>query len=197
MKILVADDHQLIVDDIIDELHDIVPDAECIGTNDAGAILDLVDRHHFDVIFMDIDLDTANGIDLAEKILEKYPRTNIIYVTSYSEFALDSYRTKASTFLMKPVGAEKLRDAMQNLRFPVSDIDDKIIAQMFQGNIEIGRNIQTIRKEHGISTAQLAEEIGCTQQTVYRWENGARVPDVPTLMKIARVLGVNLDDLTR
>ena len=196
MKILVADDHQLIVDDIIDELHDIVPEAECIGTNDAGAILGLVDSNRFDVIFMDIDLDTANGIDLAEQILKKYPRTNIIYVTSYSEFALDSYRTNASTFLMKPVGTEKLRDAIHNLRFPVSDIDDKKIEQMFQGNIGIGQRISSIRKERGISTAQLAEEIGCTQQTVYRWERGERIPDVPTLMKIARVLGVNLDDLT-
>ena len=74
---------------------------------------------------------------------------------------------------------------------------DKKIEQMFQGDIGIGPKISAIRKERGISTAALAEEIGCTQQTVYRWENGARVPDVPTLMKIARVLGVNLDDLTR
>ena len=78
MKILVADDHQLIVDDILDELSEIVPDAECIGTNDPRAILGLVDKHRFDVIFMDIDLDCANGIDLAEQILAKYPRTNII-----------------------------------------------------------------------------------------------------------------------
>ena len=54
MKILVADDHQLIVDDILDELSNIVPDAECIGTNDPGAILGLVDEHHFDVIFMKV-----------------------------------------------------------------------------------------------------------------------------------------------
>ena len=66
---------------------------------------------------------------------------------------------------------------------------------MFQGNIGIGQRISMIRKERGISTVQLSEEIGCTQQTVYRWERGERIPDVPTLMKIARVLGVNLDDL--
>ena len=82
MKILVADDHQLIVDDILDELSDIVPEAQCIGTNDPSAILGLVDKHHFDVIFMDIDLDYTNGIDLADQILAKYPHTNIIYVTS-------------------------------------------------------------------------------------------------------------------
>lgn len=197
MKILVADDHQLIVDDIIDELSDIVPDAECIGTNDPSAILTLTDKHRFDVIFIDIDLDYANGIDLAEQILEKYPRTNIIYVTSYSKYALDSYRTRASTFLMKPVSSQMLKDALQNLRYPVSDIKDEEIEQSFQGSFKVGHLIQTYRKERGISTAKLAEEIGCAQQTVYRWESGSRVPDIPTLMKVAKILGVNLDDLTR
>ena len=109
MKILVADDHKLIVEDIVDELHGIVPDAEIIGTNEPDQILKLADKHLFDVIFMDIDLDQENGIDLAEQILEKHPRTNIIYVTSYEKFALDSYRTRASAFLLKPISTERLR----------------------------------------------------------------------------------------
>ena len=197
MKILVADDHQLIVDDILDELSDIVPEAQCIGTNDPSAILGLVDKHHFDVIFMDIDLDYTNGIDLADQILAKYPHTNIIYVTSYPEYALDSYRTKASTFLMKPVGTEMLKDALQNLRYPVPDIKDKDIAEMSQSGVQLGLKIHRIREERGITANQLAEKLGCALQTVYRWESGTRMPDIPTLMKIAQILGVSLDELTR
>ena len=197
MKILVADDHQLIVDDILDELSDIVPEAQCIGTNDPSAILGLVDKHHFDVIFMDIDLDYTNGIDLADQILAKYPHTNIIYVTSYPEYALDSYRTKASTFLMKPVSTEMLKDALQNLRYPVPDIKDKDIAEMSQSGVKLGLKIHRIREKRGITANQLAEKLGCALQTVYRWESGTRMPDIPTLMKIAQILGVSLDELTR
>ena len=197
MKILVADDHQLIVDDILDELSEIVPDAECIGTNDPSAIIGLVDKHHFDVIFMDIDMDYANGIDIAEQILSKYPHTNIIYVTSYSEYALDSYRTKASTFLMKPVSTEMLKNALQNLRYPISEIKNEEIAEMSKNGIKLGLRIHNIREERGISAAQFAEKIGCALQTVYRWESGTRVPDIPTLMIIAKILGVSLDELTR
>ena len=197
MKILVADDHQLIVDDILDELSDLVPEAQCIGTNDPSAILGLVDKHHFDVIFMDIDLDYTNGIDLADQILAKYPHTNIIYVTPYPEYALDSYRTKASTFLMKPVGTELLKDALQNLRYPVPDIKDKDIAEMSQSGVQLGLKIHRIREERGITANQLAEKLGCALQTVYRWESGTRMPDIPTLMKIAQILGVSLDELTR
>ena len=197
MKILVADDHQLIVDDILDELGEIVPDAECIGTNDPSAILGLVDEYRFDVIFMDIDLDYTNGIDLAEQILAKYPHTNIIYITSYSQYALDSYRTKASTFLMKPVSTEMLKNALQNLRYPVSEIKDEDIAQMAQSGVNLGLKIHNIREERGVSATQLADKLGCALQTVYRWESGTRTPDIPTLMKIAQTLGVSLDELTR
>ena len=42
---------------------------------------------------------------------------------------------------------------------------------------------------------KLAEEIGCAVQTVYRWEKGERIPDLPTLMQIAKVLGVRIEDL--
>ena len=76
-------------------------------------------------------------------------------------------------------------------------IKDEEIERTFQGGFKVGHLIQTYRKERGISAAKLAEEIGCAQQTVYRWESGTRVPDIPTLMQIAKILGVNLDDLTR
>ncbi len=197
MKILVADDHQLIVDDILDELSDIVPDAKCIGTNDPSAILGLVDKHHFDVIFMDIDLDYENGIELAEQILEKYPHTNIIYITSYSQYALDSYRTHASAFLMKPVGTERLKDALSNLRYPIHEIKDEDIEKMSSGGVLLGLRIHNFREERGITAAQLAEKLDCALQTVYRWESGIRTPDIPMLMRIAKILGVSLDDLTR
>lgn len=196
MKILVADDHKLIVEDIVDELHGIVPDAEIIGTNEPDQILRLADEHLFDVIFMDIDLDQENGIDLAEQILEKHPRTNIIYVTSYEKFAIDSYRTRASAFLLKPVTTERLRDAMDHLLHPISPITDEILHSAYAGG-GIGARILRQREECGLSRSQFALEMNCAVQTVHRWENGERIPDVPTLMKIAKVLGVSLNDLTQ
>ena len=81
MKILVVDDHPLIMEDIADELRGIEPDAFVTGTSNPLEVLDMCDEHHFDVIFMDIDMPGENGLDLAKKILAKYPRTNIIYVT--------------------------------------------------------------------------------------------------------------------
>ena len=195
MKILVADDHRLIVEDIADELKELFPDASIIGTNQPNEIIPLEEKHHFDVIFIDIDLDQLNGIDIAEKILEKKPRTNIIYVTSYEKYALDSYRTRASAFLMKPVNAERLKYAMEHLIYPVSPITDEALRTVSVGS-GISAQITKYRELCGMSRSELASEMNCAVQTIHRWEKGERLPDVPTLMKIAKILGVSLNELT-
>ena len=76
MKILVVDDHPLIMEDIMDELKGIAPDAFVTGTSSSAEVLGLCDENRFDVIFMDIDMPGTNGLILAKEILKKYPRTN-------------------------------------------------------------------------------------------------------------------------
>lgn len=50
-----------------------------------------------------------NGIKLAEKIQGKYPRTNLIYITGFTEYAFESYKTFASAFLAKPITKKALK----------------------------------------------------------------------------------------
>ncbi len=195
MKILIADDHRLIVEDLKAMIRDILPDMEPVGTEDPHEILPLCRQHRFDVIFIDIELDDLNGINLAERILKEFPRTNIIYITGYEKYAFESYRTHASGFLLKPIEPEKLEDALNNLRYPVSNITDDMLAEQNLTGSVIGMRIQKCREERGMSRNDFAEALGCVVSTVGRWENGVRVPDVPMLMRIAKTLGVRLDDL--
>lgn len=56
-------------------------------------------------------------------------------------------------------------------------------------------NIKGCREKKGISQIQLSEMLGVTGQTVWRWENGQRQPDLSTLVHIGKILGCSLDDL--
>ena len=109
MKILVVDDQSLIVEDIIDELHGIVPEALCLGASDPAEAFRLFELHGFDVVFLDIDMPGMNGFSLAEHIQRMSPKANIIYVTGHEKYALESYNTYASDFLVKPVNASRLK----------------------------------------------------------------------------------------
>ena len=61
---------------------------------------------------------------------------------------------------------------------------------------QIGNNIAFFRRRDNLTQAELAEKLNYTDKAVSKWERGESVPDVLTLMQIARVFGVGLDDLT-
>ena len=196
MRILVVDDHPLIVEDILDELKSVVRDAECEGTSDPSEVMGLFEKHRFDVVFMDIDMPGINGLTLADRILKKYPHTNIIYITAHEKYALESYNTYASAFLVKPVSSKRLKEAMDNLRHPVSRITKEDIKAQYSGNAVIGAHIKKYREDLHMSRNDFAKEMNVSIQTVYRWESGERIPDVVTLLEIARTLRVSMDQIT-
>ena len=189
MKILVADDHQFIVEDLKEELSELVPDAMCVGTSDPSEIIPLFDQHRFDIVFMDIEMPGTNGISIAKKILEIAPMTNIIYITGYPDYAFQAYQTYASAFLEKPVSTAMIEDALAHLRHPVSNLTDEVIEQEYAGQAVIGKKIQKWREERGMSRQELANALKVDLRTVYRWECAERSPDIPTYMKILQILG--------
>ena len=194
MKILVADDQQRIVEDVIFELRNIVPEAQVIGTSAPESIIPMCEKEHFDVLFLDIEMPGTNGISIAKELMKSFPRLNVIYITGYENYAFDSYETFASAYLLKPINTAKIKRAMDNLRFPVSDMTDDMIKAQFSGQAIIGKRIEKFRKERDLTRNELAELMGgVSMSTIYRWENGDRLPDIVTLMKLARILGVKYD----
>lgn len=61
--------------------------------------------------------------------------------------------------------------------------------------MEIGEKIKTLRKSKGLTMEQLGTSVGYTRQTIFKYENGSRVPDLDTLASIAVSLNVRAIDL--
>ncbi len=60
--------------------------------------------------------------------------------------------------------------------------------------MDIGKRIEFLRKDKGVTQQQLADYLSVLPQTVSRWETGG-TPDVSFLPKIALFFGISLDDL--
>ena len=196
MKILIADDHPMIVDDLKDETESLLPGAVCICTSNPLEILPLFAEHLCDIVLLDIEMGSKNGIAVARKILEIKPRTNIIYITGHPKYALESYSTYASAFLVKPITTEHLQNAYSHLRFPISRLSTEDVEAHYSGEPLIGKRIERFLELRGLSRQELAEELNVALRTVYRWESGERLPDVVTLMKLCQILAVDINQLT-
>ena len=62
-------------------------------------------------------------------------------------------------------------------------------------NLTLGRRIQALRKEQGMTQDALAEQMGVTPQAVSKWENDQSCPDILSLPRLAALLHVTVDTL--
>ncbi len=61
--------------------------------------------------------------------------------------------------------------------------------------MKFGEAIKQKREQLGMTQQDLAERLFVSRQTVCRWENGSRCPDLIMAKKIAMVLGISMDEL--
>ena len=62
--------------------------------------------------------------------------------------------------------------------------------------LTVGSNIARLRRERGMTQAELAERINYSDKAVSKWERGESLPDVLTLLNLAQHLGTDLNTLT-
>lgn len=72
----------------------------------ASALLDA--GSDFDLFLLDILMPGLNGIELGQELRRKNPMAPILYLTTSRDFALESYRTEAMGYLLKPVDRDAL-----------------------------------------------------------------------------------------
>ncbi len=61
-----------------------------------------------DILIMDIQMKSINGMDTARKIRENDDNVEIIFMTSFSEFMQEGYEVKAYRYLLKPINENKI-----------------------------------------------------------------------------------------
>lgn len=83
--------------------------------------LEYIQNNNVDLVFLDIQMDGINGIELIQELEMNAPL--VIYITAYPKFAVESYTLNAIDYLLKPLNPERFKKAvlkaeeyMQNLR---------------------------------------------------------------------------------
>lgn len=82
---------------------------------DGDALLAAHVKNPFDIILLDIIMPLLNGIEAARELREKDKSVKIVFLTSSTEFAVDSYTVKASNYLLKPVNPDSLFACLDEL----------------------------------------------------------------------------------
>lgn len=98
---------------LLDELDQTEVVAEAASVREA---IEKLKEYPCDLMFLDISMPEASGLQLAEALQHlKFPPA-VVFVTAYSEFAIDAFKVNAIDYLVKPVESERLAQAIARVR---------------------------------------------------------------------------------
>lgn len=121
MKVVVVDDERIVLNAETSAIKRVLPKAEIFSFRKAADVMLFAGENRIDIAFLDINIKGVTGLELAKKLQNINPRINIVFCTGYSEYSLDAHDLYCSAYLMKPVTDEKLNQALNHLRFPLSE----------------------------------------------------------------------------
>jgi two-component SAPR family response regulator len=123
MLIFAIDDEKAMLTQLHNAIEQAEPGAQIMDFNRAKAALEAISDKGLkpDVVFSDIEMPGMTGLALAIRIKEMSPETKIIFVTAYSEYALEAYKKHVNGYLLKPVEPEMVREELDALDLKPSE----------------------------------------------------------------------------
>ncbi len=112
MKALIVDDERLARKELVKLLEE-HPSIEVVGeAMNADEADKLIEEHNPDLLFLDIQMPGRTGFQLLEA-LDSAPL--VVFTTAYDEFALKAFEVNALDYLLKPITAERLSEAVSKV----------------------------------------------------------------------------------
>ncbi len=86
--------------------------------NEASSVrsaIEMLMENRVDVVFLDISMPGASGLQLAEALHKLKNPPAVVFVTAYSDHAVEAFEVDATDYLMKPVEEERLDQAINKV----------------------------------------------------------------------------------
>lgn len=144
LKILLVDDHE-VVRLGLKSLLSRHPQFDVIA--EAGSASEAVEKtSHYkpDVVVMDIRLPGKSGIEATREIVQQFPRTKVIVLTSYAEdeMLFDAIAAGASGYVLKQIGSSELVRALEMIGRGESLLSPELTQKVFQRVREASRKAE-------------------------------------------------------
>ena len=173
IKILLADDHTIVLDGLKAVLQN-RESMEIVGEVKNGEeVLAYVSTHYVDVVVLDINMPVMDGITCARRLKSKFPHVRIIILTMYAQksFVEEIVRIGVDGCLLKSNSGKELAEAIERVMIGKSyydqihefvvDKEDAYESKLSKREIEIVKLVA-----EGLTSTQIAEKLFIAEHTV-------------------------------
>jgi DNA-binding LytR/AlgR family response regulator len=111
---IIAEDEATLRGQLVEQLGQLWPELAIVGeAADGVQALRLLDEHRPDVMFLDIQMPGATGLEVAR---QASGRCHVVFVTAYDQHAVAAFDQGAIDYVLKPVSAARLFTAVSRLK---------------------------------------------------------------------------------
>ena len=135
MIVVAVDDERIALENLTESIRLAAPHAQIHSFRYPEDVLEFAQDHYADVAFLDVEMVSMNGVELAERLKLLHPEINIVFSTGYGHYRDAAFDLHASGYLTKPITPEKVKKELDNLRRPVRDTKRMKIRAF--GNFEV------------------------------------------------------------
>jgi two-component system, LytTR family, response regulator LytT len=176
LRVAVVDDEQLAREEVcflLQQLDRIEIVAQAGNGVDA---LRVIEEYQPDLLMLDVQMPGLTGFEVARRVVDAGLETQVIFVTAFDQYAIDAFEVNAVDYLLKPVDATRLEQALQRARRrlssdrtsgqgPLNDQLERIVKMMSSGRqvrrdqvaVKVGERFLLVHADD-IIYASLADE---------------------------------------
>jgi DNA-binding NarL/FixJ family response regulator len=134
LRVLIVDDHPIMIDGLRHLIVSEFPDAEIGVASDAGEMWSHIQRSAWEIILLDIGLPGTSGIELLKSLKTELPETPVLILTGYTEdqYAVRAIRAGASGYLNKAAAVDELTRAIHTLADGDVYVSDSVKHELFR-----------------------------------------------------------------
>ena len=111
---VVAEDEETLRHELVEQLGRLWPELAIVGeAADGVQALRLLDEHRPDVLFLDIQMPGATGLEVARQVAG---RSHVVFVTAYDQYAVAAFDQGAVDYVLKPLSSARLFTAVSRVK---------------------------------------------------------------------------------
>jgi DNA-binding NarL/FixJ family response regulator len=172
MRVLIADDHKLIVEGVKRALED-ADDFEVVGECNSGSqVLPLVGRTNPDIVLLDLRMPGADGLTCLAQIRKRYPEVKVVVLSvSTDESVIENVlRRGASAYIVKSINPidlpSALRQAVEGTMFSAIGLPEPGESAAKAAGLTEREAAILSALARGLSNEAIGKELWVAEQTV-------------------------------
>jgi two-component system, LytTR family, response regulator LytT len=121
LRVMVVDDEQLAREELCFQLEQL-GDVEIVAQAGNGPeALSAFERCDADLVFLDVQMPGLSGFEVAHQLLQREDDCPaLVFVTAFDQHAIEAFEVNAVDYLLKPVEASRLEQALSRARRRIS-----------------------------------------------------------------------------